>query len=62
MSLFIENLWIFTQEGTPIVEVLNNEKMDSALLEAFMQVHPFPSSLEKHSMIYVSPLEKNSKE
>ena len=32
MGSFIDDLWIFKKDGVPLVEVLNNAKMDSSLL------------------------------
>lgn len=36
MPFFIEDLWIFNKDGTPMVEVLNNVKVDAALFGPFL--------------------------
>jgi len=36
MVFFIEDLWIFSRDGTPLVEVLNNVKVDAALFGPFL--------------------------
>ena len=44
MSSIIKDLWIFSRDGIPIVEVFNNSKVDSLLLGAFL------SALESFSL------------
>ena len=36
MSSIIKDLWIFSRDGIPIVEVFHNSKVDSLLLGAFL--------------------------
>jgi hypothetical protein len=36
MSSIIQDLWIFSRDGIPLVEVFHNTEVDSALLGAFL--------------------------
>ncbi|MFX1274190.1 MAG: hypothetical protein ACFFBP_00530 [Promethearchaeota archaeon] len=36
MSSLIEDLWIFSSDGRPLIEVFHNTQFDSALLGAFL--------------------------
>ena len=36
MSSLIENLWIFSKEGIPIVEIFHNTELNSSLLGSFL--------------------------
>ena len=36
MASQIENLWIFSKEGIPIVEIFHNTELDSSLLGSFL--------------------------
>jgi hypothetical protein len=36
MSSIIQDLWIFSRDGIPIVEIFHNSKVDSILLGAFL--------------------------
>jgi hypothetical protein len=44
MSSIIQDLWIFSKDGRPLVEVFHNSEVDSALLGAFL------SAIESFSM------------
>ena len=33
---FIENLWIFSKNGTPLIEIFHNTELDSSLLGLFL--------------------------
>ena len=33
---FVENLWIFSKNGTPIIEIFHNTELDSSLLGLFL--------------------------
>lgn len=43
MPSFIRNLWVITQDGTPLVEIFNNEELNADLLGAFL------SAIESYS-------------
>jgi len=43
MPSFINNLWVITQDGTPLVEIFNNEQLNTGLLGAFL------SAIESYS-------------
>jgi len=36
MSSLIENLWIFSKEGKPLIEIFHNTEFDSSLLGSFL--------------------------
>ena len=36
MPSFISDLWIFSKDGLPLIEVFNNDKINSTLLGAFL--------------------------